>query len=454
MNYKASDAIDLIYRLIGNISAVSFPHFLDNHGKKRSLANDIKEFYRDMYKRKIKLKGEVENHFDLNNWSFSQNKDDILKVKNYFFGNFFIKTDYNYYLNKQHINEELNKFHDKALDNTFISNLTKIDWSRTTRIIEASFLTWINNKNLKQDDELKHRLTLILTSLNEKEEINYNQKYKIFLETIDKYKDFVNMYDKEELLKTPINSDSYEKYNQILKIYEYIENGMSIEEYLDSENIIMQIKKLPDNAELWEYDFTKVLLKRVFLITLINSVFKTHASSAPIAKIEMIISNGGFKIDFQKIPLNNLYIALTQNEENVKKLIKISGQKLNRDLIDLVKGLFKNLLINMQLNQYHSFDNKEIFYVPNKKVIYSYLKEIGNLIKYHESNLNEPILSHPGDNLSDFKIAISSSLLNFEDKNAIIDVLRKNYKEIKDYPNAVLLKTIEYIESLSNVENI
>ncbi|QBQ07567.1 hypothetical protein SGLAD_v1c03680 [Spiroplasma gladiatoris] len=454
MNFKASDAINLVFTLIGNATAKSILSIRNNLEKRKILSNEIKDFYRENYKKNVKNEHELINLFDAKNWSFSIDKKEIEELKNFFFENFFVKNDYNYYLEHKHVLEEINKIYQKALDNAFVIDKSQIDWKKTIRVIESRFLTWINNKNLKQNHELKEKLLVIMISLNESNDKGYTLKYKNLLNNLDRYKKFVNDYDQKIIENNTVNLQFYNKYQNILNIHNCCDYNMTIDEYLDYENIIKQIKKLPDNGELWDFDFTIVLLKRVFFCSIINNLFTIHSEDVPRAKIEMILSNGGFRIDFSKESLKNLYIALTQNETKIKELIKFSSKRLNLNLIELIRSLIKNLLLSTNLEQFQNYNKEETFNIPNLKVLSCYSILIGKVINFHLSSINETIFAYPEKNSINFEIALVDTLLNFNNKNDIIDILKTNFKEIRNYPSTVIIKSIDFIEYLSNVENI
>ncbi|AHI52725.1 hypothetical protein [Spiroplasma culicicola] len=453
MLYTASDAIDLVYRIIGKTSSLLVDSSTQED-KKSKIAFDIKEFYRFVIKSKIKTEIELVNAFDAFNWTFVEASHDveILKtMKDFVIEFFLIDEDYNYFLDVNHINEELNKIYDKSLDNTFIEDKSTIEWHKTVKMIESRFLTWIQNKNLKQNLELKDRLLTILEAMNEKEEINYDHKYGLLINTFDRLKEYVDDYAAGKIEKTAENVELYDKYLASMKAINILPTGVKIKDYLNHEQMVLQVKKLPDDASLWEFDFTSELLIRIFLASLTNSLVTSDTMSIWNAKIEMLRSNGGWEIDLKKDSVRNLYIALTQSQEKIKELIAFNGKKVNNEMIDVASKLIKKYTSLIEKESFMSIDHKTAFEMPNCSIIKTYLMYIGKLIKYHETGISDTFITHPGDAVGDFDINRADSLLNFENVNSIIRALQELDSEIKDYPQEVFQKTIQFLEDMGNI---
>ncbi|QEH61709.1 hypothetical protein SCHIN_v1c05120 [Spiroplasma chinense] len=454
MLYTASDAIDLVYRIIGKTSSLSISKGKLSNDKCRLIAQDIKEFYRELFKRRIKHENEIEAYFNEYQWSFVSSDDDqniLLEVKEFIKNNFLISEKSDYFLSEEHVHEELNKIYDKALDNSFVVDKESINWNKTVKLIESRFLTWVQNKSLKQNSELKARLLTILDSMNEKEEVNYHQKSELLVQTMDKLQKFVSEYELGRVEKVNENSEKYERYLYTLKTFESVPSGFNLETYISFEKIYTQVRILPDDASMWEIDFTMDLLIRVFFATLVNSLVTSGTFSIWNAKIEMIRSNGGWKIDKNKEIVRNMYIALTQDDDKKRELIKFSGKKLNRDLIDIAKKLVKLVLELETVEKFSSIEKKETFDVPNVDVISVYFVQLANLIKYHEAGISDSFLAHPGEVVGNFDIAIADALLDFNNVNNVLTAVKKADNKIADFPDEVCLRTIHYIEKLGEI---
>ncbi|WP_338985507.1 hypothetical protein [Spiroplasma endosymbiont of Diplazon laetatorius] len=438
MLYTASDAINLVYKIIGKTLSLLSDDFSKDKEKQKQVALNLKEFYRYSMKKRVHTESEIIACGETFNWNFIT-PSELSELKQLFLDNCLISTTENHYLDHEYVVQELNKTYDKALENTFIVERELIDWDKTIKMVESRFLAWIHAKNLKQDKDLKEKLLSIMANLNEKEEVSYYSKYNILIETLRNFKQFIEDYDNGKVAPTPENHKYYEKCIISIDGLKFIDEKDFII-YLDYDRILDQIQKLPDNAELWDFNFTMELNIRIFFSNILSNIITSQTISVWGAKAEMIRSNGGWLISREKEAFKNLYIALTQSSEKVQELISLSTKRLNRNLIQLVKDL---------LIKYKNKIGDDLY---NPIILNSYFEQIDKLIKYHEAGISDSFLSHPNEVLDGFNIKSADALLDFENMSRISDALIELDSNLASQSKGDMLKTVEFIKKISDIE--
>ncbi|AUM62551.1 hypothetical protein [Spiroplasma monobiae] len=438
MLYTASDAINLVYKIIGKTLALMGEGFKNDKEKQKQVALNLKEFYRYSMKKRVHTESEIISCGETFNWNFIS-ESELVDLKKLFLENCLITTTENHYLDHEYVVQELNKLYDKALENTFIVDREMIDWDKTIKMIESRFLSWVHAKNLKQDKDLKEKLLSIMANLNEKEEVSYYSKYNILIETLRNFKKFVEDYENGIVAPTPENHRYYEKSKISMDGLKFMDEKDFVV-YLDYDQILDQLQKLPDNSELWDFNFTLELNIRIFFSSILSNIITSQTISVWGAKAEMIRSNGGWLISREKESFKNLYIALTQSNEKIQSLISLSTKRLNRNLIQLVKDLMIK------------FKNKSGDDLYNPVILNSYFEQIDKLIKYHEAGVADSFLSHPNEMLDGFNIKSADALLDFENMSRIADALVELDSNLSNQSKGDLLRTIEFIKKISDLE--
>ncbi|AGR42016.1 hypothetical protein SDIMI_v3c03120 [Spiroplasma diminutum CUAS-1] len=439
MLYTASDAINLVYKIIGKTLSLLSDNFLNDNEKQKQIALNFKEFYRYSIKKKIYTENEVNVCFENFNWNFISDSD-LNELKEQFLKNCLITTNENLFLEHTYVVEELNKIYDIALENTFVIDKELIDWEKTIKIIEYRFLAWIHAKNLKQDKDLKEKLVYIMTNLNNNEENSYYSKYNILIESLKEFKKFIYDYDNGTIAPTPENTKHYQRAKISINGLEFMKEN-KLESYVNYDEIMSQLQKLPDNSELWDFEFCLELNIRIFFANILSNIITSQTTSVWGAKAEMIRSNGGWNIKRDKEIFRNIYIALTQSKEKIGNLISMSSKRLNRNRIYLLKIL---------LNKYKNKIGDELY---NQIILDSYFDQIDKLIKYHEAGISDSLLSHPNEILDGFNIKLADALLDFENMTRICDALIELDSTLISESKGDLLKTIEFIKKISDIEH-
>jgi hypothetical protein len=169
--------------------------------------------------------------------------------------------------------------------------------------------------------------------------------------------------------------------------------------------------------------------------------------------------------------LFNTYIAITQPREVIEKEIKQDKMRFNADIAEVCLRLIALSLKDITPEKFVNLEDNISYEIPNKKIVSIFMYELSQLIKYHESggqfntvdedrnieNLssdtldNLPKQSTVGTNTATSK---ANRLLNFENVSGTITALKSGYREIQDYPDTVVMRTIKYIAKLGEIEVI
>jgi hypothetical protein len=472
MLYTASDAIDLAYRIIGK-TAASYLGNPNDVQRFRTMAMDIKELYRSAVKNKIKSVEEFESLFNNFQWTFmgDENSTDFTKRINDFALNvFFKKSDVNYWIDRNHAHESLSKIYDIAVANSFEDNIEDIDWTKTVRIIESRFLIFINEKGFFFDNSLKSKIRDHIASMNESDEVSYKLKYENAIEAINEAADFCKKYEEDKKLHIFENLQrEYKSLKKVLVQFEKIFVNNSRD--LSYDSLKKMVDDMPDDVTKLSIEEGQMILKKVFYATYLFNHITTGKTALLNAKISLVSDRGGWSIDLTKTELFNTYIAITQPKEVIEKEIKQDKMRFNADIAEVCLRLIALSLKDITPEKFVNLEDNISYEIPNKKIVSIFMYELSQLIKYHESggqfntvdedrnieNLssdtldNLPKQSTVGTNTATSK---ANRLLNFENVSGTITALKSGYREIQDYPDTVVMRTIKYIAKLGEIEVI
>jgi hypothetical protein len=474
MIYTASDAIDLAYRIIGKIAA---NYLIDNKTDSqhfRLMAMDLKELYRSSCKSKIKTTDEFARFFKEFQWTATNELDNAEQVqkKIYDFCTrvFFKKDDANYWTDRSHAAEELKKIYDIALEKTFIEDKTNIDWESSVRVIESRFLAFLASHGLMFNKDLKTKLNEWLTLLNESESANYDMKYQNAISAVKDANEFCRKYESDPELQKLINfQQEYETLSKVIKQFEkiYINNSRDI----SYDSLVKMINDLPDDASSISIKDGEDILKRAFYANYLYRHINSGKNALLNSKIAFISENGGWSIDLSKQDLYNTYIALTQSDEVIEREIKIESERFNDDISEVCLRLIALSLKDVAPEKFVNIEGNIEYEIPNKKIVSVFMYELAQLIKYHESggqmssndfmgsgerpkNSEFDVMSHQSSVQGSSATSRANRLLDFENISGIITALKSGYRDIQDYPDTVVMRTIKYIAKLGEIEVI